>query len=283
MNDLRIIARLDIKSHNLIKGINLEGLRVIGNPVEYAKKYYESGIDELLYMDTVATLYGRNNLHSLINKTAKEIFVPMTVGGGIRSVEDAINVLRIGADKVAINTAAVKDPSIIPSLAEKVGSQAIVISIEAKQQQGFWEVYTDNGREKTGLDVVKWSQEVVKLGAGEILLTSVDNEGTRKGFDLDLLKIMSNCINVPIIASGGLGCPDHAVKAVRETNINAIAVADYIHYQRGTILELKELAKKRNKNKNYLMLKKLLQLLIMILAIYIVLSMQFINVDSKQK
>ena len=248
MNDLRIIARLDIKSNNLIKGINLEGLRVIGNPSDYAKKYYESGIDELLYMDTVATLYERNNLHSLINQTAKDIFVPMTVGGGIRTVEDAINVLRIGADKVAINTAAVKNPSIITSLAEKVGSQAIVISIEAKRQDGFWEVYTDNGREKTGLDVIKWSQEVVKLGAGEILLTSVDNEGTRKGFDLDLLKSISNCINVPIIASGGLGCPYDAVKAVKETYINAIAVADYIHYDRGTISELKsEIAKNKIK------------------------------------
>jgi cyclase len=185
MRKIRLIARLDIKGPNLIKGVHLEGLRVIGSPNEYALKYYQQGADELIYMDCVASLYGRNSLEEIIQNAAKDVFVPMTVGGGIRSVEDATNLLRCGADKVAVNTAAVANPQLISGISQRFGSQCMVLSIEAKQVgPDKWEVFTDNGRERTGLDVIDWVKKGVDLGAGEILLTSVDREGTRKGFDI---------------------------------------------------------------------------------------------------
>ena len=171
---IRIIGRLDIKGPNLIKGIHLEGLRIIGDPQIFAKKYYNQGVDELIFIDTVATLYGRNSLHETISKAAKDIFVPLTVGGGIRSVDDVYEILRVGADKVSINTAAVKNPNLIKQVSEKFGSQAMVVSIEAKKQNSIWEVYTDNGRERSGKNVLDWAKQVVSLGAGEILLSSVD-------------------------------------------------------------------------------------------------------------
>ena len=177
MRNIRLIARLDIKGPNLIKGINLEGLRVIGSPNDFAIKYYKQGIDELIFMDCVATLYGRNHLAELIVKASKETFVPITVGGGIRSTDDVFEILRSGADKVAINTAAILNPNLILEVARCFGSQCMVLSIEAKKiGTNKWEAYTDNGREKTGLDVVSWAKQAVKLGVGEILLTSVDNE-----------------------------------------------------------------------------------------------------------
>ena len=182
MRNIRLIARLDIKGQNLIKGIHLEGLRVIGSPNEHALRYYQQGADELIYMDCVASLYGRNHLGDIVRSAAKDIFVPMTVGGGIRSVEDATQILRSGADKVAINTAAVKRPVLISEISYRFGSQCMVLSIEAKEVgSGCWEVYTDNGRERTGIDVIEWVKRGVNLGAGEVLLTSVDREGTRKG------------------------------------------------------------------------------------------------------
>jgi len=185
MKNIRLIARLDIKGPNLIKGINLEGLRIIGSPNEYALRYYLQGADELIYMDCVASLYGRNHLSEIIKAAAHDIFVPITVGGGIRSVDDATKILRAGADKLAINTAAVATPGLITEISRRFGSQCMVLSIEAKQVgQDRWEVYTDNGRERTGLDVVEWAKLGVSMGAGEILLTSVDKEGTRKGFDV---------------------------------------------------------------------------------------------------
>ena len=205
MKNIRLIARLDIKGPNLIKGIHLEGLRVIGSPNEYALRYYHQGADELIYMDCVASLYGRNHLGEIIKVAAKDIFVPMTVGGGIRSVDDATEILRSGADKVAVNTAAVNNPQLITDIARRFGSQCMVLSIEAKQvEPERWEVFTDNGRERTGLDVIDWVKRGVALGAGEVLLTSVDREGTRKGFDVNLIKAVSCEINVPIIASGGI-------------------------------------------------------------------------------
>ena len=239
MAGVRIIARLDIKGPNLIKGIHLEGLRVIGDPQARAQKYYEQGADELIYMDVVASLYGRNSLHKIISHAAKNIFVPLTVGGGIRSVEDVLGVLRVGADKVAINTAAVLRPGLITEIAHKFGSQCMVLSIEAKWQGSYWEAYTDNGRERTGLDVIKWAKQGVALGAGEILLTSVDREGTRKGFDINLIKVVSEAVSVPVIASGGLGEAGHLIDAVKKGCADAIAVADILHYDRATILNLK--------------------------------------------
>jgi len=185
VSNLRIIPRLDIKGKNLIKGVQLEGLRVMGDPHQFALKYYRAGADELVYMDIVASLYGRNNLSDIIKRAADQVFIPITVGGGIRSVDDARHILRYGADKVAINTAAIARPDLISEVARRFGSQAMVLSIEAKQvAPGKWEAYTDNGRERTGLDVLEWVRKGVEMGAAEILLTSVDREGTRKGFDI---------------------------------------------------------------------------------------------------
>lgn len=236
MRNVRIIARLDIKGPNLIKGIHLEGLRVIGSPGEHALRYYLQGIDELIYMDCVASLYGRNHLGSIVSAATKDIFVPMTVGGGIRSVEDATQILRAGADKVAINTAAVSNPQLVTDIARRFGSQCMVLSVEAKQVgHERWEVYTDNGRERTGLDVVEWVKRGVALGAGEVFLTSVDREGTRKGFDISLVRAVAAEVSVPLIASGGMGKPEDLVDVVREGGADAVAMADILHYKRSEV------------------------------------------------
>ncbi|QMV41696.1 imidazole glycerol phosphate synthase subunit HisF [Cohnella cholangitidis] len=233
MANTRLIARLDIKGPNLIKGIHLEGLRVLGDPETFATQYYEQGIDELIYMDAVASLYERNNLTDIVKHTAKNIFIPLTVGGGVRSVEDAKNLLRAGADKIAINTAAVRNPELISQMSRRFGSQCMVLSIEAKRNGlGQWEVYTDNGRERTGLSVVEWAVKGAELGAGEILLTSVDQEGTRKGFDLSLIRSVSETVSVPVIASGGMGSAEHLVDAVKIGRADAVAMADVLHYNR---------------------------------------------------
>ena len=178
----------------------------MGNPQEFARRYYEAGADELIYIDIVASLYERNNLTDIVSKTATNVFIPITVGGGVRSVEDVKILLRAGADKVAINTAAVRNPNLVTEVAQRFGSQCMVLSIEAKQTApNRWEAYTDNGREKTGVDVLAWVRRGVELGAGEILLTSVDREGTRKGFDIDLVRAVSTAVGVPVIACGGIG------------------------------------------------------------------------------
>lgn len=243
IKNIRLITRLDIKGDNLIKGIHLEGLRVIGLPNEYALQYYRQGADELIFMDTVASLYGRNHLGEIIKSAAENIFIPMTVGGGIRSVEDAVEILRCGADKIAVNTAAVASPDLIKDISSQLGRQAMVISIEAKKiADNKWEVYTDNGRESTGLDVVEWSKKAVDLGAGEILLTSVDNEGTRKGYDIALIKAVTDVVSVPVIASGGMGKPDDLLDAVYEADAEAVAMADILHYKRATIGEIRGVA-----------------------------------------
>jgi cyclase len=240
MSNVRIISRLDIKGPNLIKGIRLEGLRVMGDPHAFAMRYYEAGIDELIYMDIVASLYGRNNLSDIVSRAADQVFIPITVGGGIRSVEDARHILRSGADKVAINTAAIARPELISDVAHRFGSQAMVLSIEAKLvAEGRWEVYTDNGRERTGLDVVEWAASAVKLGAGEILLTSVDREGTRKGFEANLIHQVREAVSVPVIASGGMGTLGHMVDVVNEGGADAVAIADALHYNRFGVEEIR--------------------------------------------
>jgi cyclase len=241
MRKIRLIARLDIKSSNLVKPINLEGLRVVGEPNFFAKKYYKEGVDELIFMDCVATLYGRNNLSSIIKKATRDIFVPITVGGGIRNLDDAKNILNCGADKVAVNTAAVNNPEFISELANAIGSQSVVLSIEAKKRnKNYWEVYTSNGREPTGLNACDWIKKAVKLGAGEILLTSVDKEGTRKGFDVELMNMASKTTDVPIIASGGFGKVDHLAEVINFGQVDAIAIADAIHYKRISVSDLKK-------------------------------------------
>ncbi|MCW5824503.1 MAG: imidazole glycerol phosphate synthase cyclase subunit [Cyanobacteria bacterium TGS_CYA1] len=227
----RLIARLDIKGPNLIKGVHLEGLRVIGDPQLFAQKYYNDGADELIYMDSVASLYGRNNLVEIVKHTAQNIFIPLTVGGGVRSVEDATQLLRSGADKVAVNTACVANPSLINDLANRFGSQCVVLSVEAKKtSHGKWEAYTDNGREKTGKDVLNWVLEAVERGAGEVLLTSVDKEGTKKGFDVELVKTITGKISVPVIASGGMGQISHIFEVLQNGGADAVALANVLHY-----------------------------------------------------
>lgn len=239
---IRLIARLDVKGENLIKGVHLEGLRVIGDPQAHARRYYEQGADELIYMDIVASLYGRSKLTDIVRRTAHDVFVPMTVGGGIRSVDDVRDLLRAGADKVAINTAAVRRPELIQEVARRFGSQCMVLSIEAKRQSaGQWEVYTDCGREKTGLSAVDWACRGVELGAGEILLTSIDCEGTRKGFDNPLVKAVTEAVDVPVIASGGYGQKSHLGEIVR-AGADAVAFADALHFERATLADLRAMA-----------------------------------------
>ena len=241
MKRTRIIARLDIKSNKLIKGIHLEGLRVVGDPSIYAEKYYNEGIDELIFMDSVASLYGRNSLLEIVRQTSKNIFVPLTVGGGVRSIDDAIQLFRSGADKIAINTAAVKKPELLSSIASEFGSQAVVLSIEAKRKtNGSWEAFIENGREATGLDILDWIKKGVSLGAGEILLTSIDQEGTRKGFDIELIKSVSEVTTVPIIASGGMGKLSHVLDLMTKSSPEAIAIADCFHYSRIRISEIRK-------------------------------------------
>ncbi len=243
MSLLRLIARLDIKGPNLIKGIHLEGLRVIGDPQKYAQKYYQAGIDELLYIDIVASLYGRNNLTEIVQRTAENIFVPITVGGGIRSLKDVQTLLRAGADKVAINTAATQNPQLIKEVARSFGSQCMVLSIEAiKHGQGKWEAYTNNGRDHTGMDVVEWAKRAVDLGAGEILLTSIAQEGTRKGFDIELTRSVSEAVSVPVIASGGFGKLEHLPDVVHNGKADAVAIADALHYDRFSLEEIRKAA-----------------------------------------
>jgi len=244
MSNIRLIARLDIKGPNLIKGIHLEGLRIIGSPNEYALEYYQQGADELIYMDVVASLYGRNHLSEMVKDAAADIFIPMTVGGGIRSVDNAKEILRSGADKIAINTAAVADPQIISGIARQFGSQCMVLSIEAKRVENErWEVYTNNGRERTGLDVVEWAKLGVSNGAGEVLLTSIDQEGTRKGFDVELIAAVSSVVSVPVIASGGMGKPEDLLSVVNGGGADAVAMADILHYKRAEIDDIREVAK----------------------------------------
>ena len=231
----RIITRLDVKGTNLIKGVHLEGLRVIGSVNEYAIKYYEQGADELVYMDIVASLYGRNSLTEIVSKAARDIFIPLTVGGGIRTVEDVNNLLRAGADKVAINTAVVKTPALISQVAQRFGSQCMVLSIEAKKvSSDHWEVYTDCGRERTGISVIEWAIQAEKKGAGEIILTSIDQEGTERGFDCELIKAVSEQVGIPVIASGGYGQFSDFEASV-SSGASAVAIAGNFHYEKNII------------------------------------------------
>lgn len=231
MKTVRIIPRLDIKGPNLVKGIHLEGLRVLGKPSDFAKYYYQQGADELLFMDVVASLFERNSLHDIISETAKEIFIPITVGGGLRTISDIKEVLRVGADKVCLNTAAIKDPQLIQNASRMFGSSTIVVSIEAiKESDGRYLAYTDNGREYTGVEVFEWAKKIESLGAGEIVITSVDKEGTGEGFDLELITKLSSLVNIPVICHGGAGKIDDAVEVFKNTNINAAMMSSVFHY-----------------------------------------------------
>jgi cyclase len=240
VNKVRVIARIDVKNEFAIKGIHLEGLRKVGDPNKMAIDYYNNGIDEIVFMDAVAAYYDRNSLSELIQKACKDVFIPITVGGGIRTINDIKSALKSGADKVAINTQAVKDPGFIMQSSKIFGSQCIVSSIEAKLiKDGKWEVYTDNGREPTGKDVVEWAKYVEELGAGEIMLTSIDKEGTKKGFDIDLYKSVVQNISIPVIASGGMGQSADAVELLENADVDALATASVLHYKMESIQEIK--------------------------------------------
>jgi cyclase len=236
---VRVIARLDVKNEFVIKGIHLEGLRKVGNPNELARSYYDQGIDEIMFVDSVASLYGRNNLFPVIRKASEEVFVPITIGGGIRSVDDVAQALDSGADKVAINTAAVSNPKLIEDVARKYGSQCVVASIQTKRVPGGWEAYIEAGREKTGLDALEWAKRLVELGAGEMVITSIDQEGTRSGFDLEITQAINESINIPVIVSGGYGQPAHLADLWKRTRPSGVAFASVLHYKTVTVDELK--------------------------------------------
>ena len=237
---LRVIPRLDIKAPNLVKGIRLEGLRVMGVPRDFARRYFDQGADEMMYQDIVASLYGRNNITELIRETAEHVFVPLTVGGGVRSIEDIYKLLRAGADKITINTAAVTNPGLITEAGRRFGTQCITVAIETiRQPEGNWKAFTDNGREHTGLDAYDWAMRAVELGAGELMVTSVDREGTRKGFDLEFLQLITRHVPVPVLAHGGAGTIEHIVEAAR-TGVDGVVISTLLHYGETTVAEIKK-------------------------------------------
>lgn len=241
----RIIARLDIKNNYLIKGINLEGLRKIGSPSDYATNYYDQGIDEIIYIDSVASLYSRKFIFDILEHASKNIFIPISVGGGISSAKSAKEILRSGADKICVNTHAVKRPNLIKEISSEIGSQSLVSYIESKKVSDTkWEVYTNNGREKTGKNILEWIDEVQYLGAGEILLTSVDHEGTKKGFDIELIENVANKVKVPLIINGGFGKLEHTKILTNYHNINALCISSVLHYNNLRVETIKDYCNK---------------------------------------
>lgn len=214
---------------------------MLGAPSEFARRYYETGADELLFVDTVATLYGRENLREVVELASNELFIPLTVGGGIRQLDDAKSMLMCGADKVAVNSGAIRNPRLISEIAHVFGSQCVVLSVEAKLvSPGRWEPYIDNGREPTGKNVIDWCREAVSLGAGEILLTSVDRDGTKKGLDVPLVAAVADAVNVPIIASGGAGNAGHLRELFEQTQADGVAIASILHYGTTDVSALKK-------------------------------------------
>lgn len=274
MHYKRIIARLDIKGADLVKGIHLEGLRVLGNPNFFAKEYYNDSADELFYQDVVASLYDRNSLLDIINETSKNIYIPLTVSGGMRSIDDMKKAFAAGADKICVNTAAVKNPNIINKAANIFGSSNVVVAIENSFDKFKNKnlVYTNNGREITNKETVNWSVEACKRGAGEIILTSIDKEGTQKGYQIDLIKKIKNKVSIPVIAHGGAGKIDDIYKLFKLSDCDAASISSILHYSKykkqknfnlfsGNIEFAKNSNSSKNitikKIKNYLMRKKI--------------------------
>lgn len=236
---LRLIARLDVKNGVVVKTIQLEGQRRIGDPVELARRYYEAGVDELFFMDSVASLYDRGNLFDTIAEACRTVFIPITLGGGLRSLEDVETALRSGADKVAINTGLMRNPRLAEEVAITYGSQCLVGSIEAKCTASGWQAYISNGREPTGRDVIEWARELESRGVGELLVTSVDREGTQRGFDLDLYRALVDAVKVPVVASGGAGKVKDCVVLESAVEVQAMALASVLHYEKATVTQLK--------------------------------------------
>ena len=226
----RIIPCLDVKDGRVVKGINFVDLKDAGDPVEQAKVYDFQGADELCFLDITASSDERNILLDVVNRTADQCFMPLTVGGGVRSLTDIRNLLLAGADKVGINTSAINNPSIVEEGANKFGSQCIVVAIDAKKNKDSWTIYTHGGRKETGIDAIEWAQFIAEKGAGELLVTSMDRDGTGKGFDLDLLKAITSKVSVPVIASGGVGSLEHLIQGVKEGGANAVLAASIFHF-----------------------------------------------------
>jgi len=237
----RIIPCLDVKDGRVVKGINFLDLRDAGDPVEIGAAYSREGADELVFLDITASFEKRGTLLEIVEKTAGSVFIPLTVGGGIRNINDIKDILRAGADKISINTSAVENPGLITAGADKFGNQCIVVAIDAKNiGPGTWEVYTYGGRTSTGLSAVEWAQKTVKMGAGEILLTSMDRDGTKAGYDVDLTRAISEAVTVPVIASGGAGNLQHLFEVLDEGKADAVLAASIFHYGEYTIRQAKE-------------------------------------------
>ncbi|MFO7279376.1 MAG: imidazole glycerol phosphate synthase subunit HisF [Thermoanaerobacterales bacterium] len=241
MRSIRIIPCLDVDRGRVVKGVNFVGLRDAGDPVELAARYDAEGADEIVFLDITASSDGRRTMVDVARRTASEVFIPFTVGGGVRSVEDARDLLRAGAEKVSVNTAAVERPQLVAELAWEFGAQCVVVAIDARRRPGGgFEVYTHGGRTPTGIDAVAWARRVEGLGAGEILLTSMDRDGTREGFDIELTRAVTDAVGVPVIASGGVGTLDHLVAGVVEGGADAVLAASIFHFGEHTIAEAKE-------------------------------------------
>ncbi|MCK9258630.1 MAG: imidazole glycerol phosphate synthase subunit HisF [Azoarcus sp.] len=238
----RIIPCLDVSAGRVVKGVNFVELRDAGDPVEIAKRYDEQGADEITFLDITASSDARDIILHVVERVADQVFIPLTVGGGVRTVEDVRRLLNAGADKVSINTAAVNNPQVVHDASSKVGSQCIVVAIDAKQTApGKWQVFTHGGRNNTGLDAIEWAQRVEALGAGEILLTSMDRDGTKAGFDLGLTRAVSDAVRIPVIASGGVGTLEHLAEGVSTGRADAVLAASIFHFGQHTVREAKEL------------------------------------------
>ena len=236
----RIIPCLDVKNGRVVKGINFVGLKDAGDPVEQAKTYSDGGADEICFLDITASNENRDTIFDVVRETSKKCFVPLTVGGGVRSIEDISKLLNCGADKVSINTAAVQNPDVVEQSSKKFGSQCIVVAIDAKKNNDRWEIYTHGGRNSTGIDAIEFASNMEKRGAGELLITSMDRDGTQIGYDIDLMSTISSRVNIPIIASGGVGELEHLVDGIKLGNASAVLAASIFHYGKYSIKEAKE-------------------------------------------
>ncbi len=236
----RIIPCLDVTNGRVVKGINFVGLRDAGDPIEISRRYDDQGADELTFLDITASSDDRDLILHIIEEVAAQVFIPLTVGGGVRKVEDVRRLLNAGADKVSINTSAVQNPELVEAAADRYGSQCIVVAIDAKRGENGWEVFTHGGRRATGLDAIEWAKKMQSLGAGEILLTSMDKDGTRNGFDLALTRAVSDAVEVPVIASGGVGNLNHLAQGVTQGHADAVLAASIFHYGEYTVRQAKE-------------------------------------------
>lgn len=242
----RIIPCLDVTDGRVVKGVNFVNLTDVGDPVEVARAYNEQGADEIVFLDITATSDERNTMVEVVERTATEVFIPLTVGGGIRSVDDMQKMLKAGADKISLNSAAIANPELIQAGAEKFGNQCIVVAIDAKRVDDSWHVYVRGGRDDTGLDAIEWAKKAVSLGAGEILLTSMDADGTKAGYDIELNQAISEAVSVPVIASGGCGNSEDIVEVFQKTNVTGALAASIFHYGEVKVPEVKELLRKNH-------------------------------------